>query len=283
MDHSSREMLFWADPSVRAWCGDDPSAAYEKIVALRPAGNYHEKQGRSTGLYYLDGPQGPEPIYLKKYFRLSWTMRWLGPLERFPGLSELHLIRKAAELGIRVPQPVFAGAERQHACRTFLAVRELTGFEPLHQYVPRRFAGQQSSDNSLEHKRALSRRIADMARRLHASNWYHRDFYLCHLFIRATGPEPDAFELALIDFGRLVCSRRRRWQIKDLAELLFSADLPGITRADRLRFLKHYLGQQRLDETGRHLARRLERKASVYRRHNAHLQSRDRRSRAVAG
>jgi hypothetical protein len=73
----------------------------------------------------------------------------------------------------------------------------------------------------------------------------------------------------MIDFGRLKHSRRRRWQLKDLAGLLFSADVPGITRTDRLRFLKHYLQQPRLDRASRQFARRLARKADSYRRHNA--------------
>jgi heptose I phosphotransferase len=265
---SSRRMLFWTDPAMNGWCGPDACAVYEKIVELRPAGNYHEKQGRSTGLYYLDGPQGPEPIYLKKYHRLPWPMRWLAALRQFPGPHELHLLHTAAALGIQVPQPVFAGADRRHVCRSFLAVRELSGFEPLHEYIPRRFS-QLAKPGDAAHKQALSRRIADIARRLHAARWYHRDFYLCHLFIRVTGSQPDAFELAMIDFGRLLHSRRARWRIKDLAELLFSADVPGITRTDRLRFLKHYLGQPRLDAAGRRLARRLEHKAAGYRRHNA--------------
>lgn len=265
---SSRRMLFWADAEGRDWCGPDAHAAYEKIAGLRPAGNYHEKQGRSTGLYYLDGAGGSEPIYLKKYLRLPWSLRWLAPLAKFPGPHELRLLRTAAALGIHVPQPVFAGADRQHACRSFLAVRELSGFEPLHEYIPRRFS-QIPAAGDVAHRQALSRRIADIARRLHAARWYHRDFYLCHLFIRVTGSAPDAFELAMIDFGRLLHSHRARWQIKDLAELLFSADVSGITRTDRLRFLKHYLGQPRLDAASRRLARRLERKAASYRRHNA--------------
>ncbi|HEY5312544.1 MAG TPA: lipopolysaccharide kinase InaA family protein [Pirellulales bacterium] len=265
---SSRRTLFWAEPALSGWCGPDTRAVYERIVDLRPAGNYHEKQGRSTGLYYLDGPQGPQPIYLKKYYRLPWPKRWLAPLGQFPGPHELHLLRTAAALGIQVPEPVFAGADRRHACRSFLAVRELSGFAPLHEYIPRRFSQPPAAGDGA-HKLALSRRIADIARRLHAAHWHHRDFYLCHLFIRVTGSDPDAFELAMIDFGRLLHSRRARWRIKDLAELLFSADVPGITRTDRLRFLKHYLAQSRLDATSRRLARRLERKAQGYRRHNA--------------
>ncbi len=70
---------------------------------------------------------------------------------------------------------------------------------------------------------------------------HHCDFYLCHFLIRDDPQAPDGFELALIDFLRLKHSTRPRWRIKDLAQLLFSTDMPGITRTDRLRFWKHYL------------------------------------------
>ena len=89
--------------SGRRWTGASrrrDRLAYEKIVALRPSGNYHEKQGRSTGLYYLDGPHGPEPIYLKKYFRLPWRTALAGPAaSRFPGPRELDLLRNGGGTG----------------------------------------------------------------------------------------------------------------------------------------------------------------------------------------
>ena len=80
-----------------------------------------------------------------------------------------------------------------------------------------------------------------------------------------------AFDLVLIDLMRLKQSRLARWRIKDLAQLLFSSDLPGITRTDRLRFFKKYLGIRRLDGDARWLLRRIQWKASLYHRHNAIL------------
>jgi heptose I phosphotransferase len=70
---------------------------------------------------------------------------------------------------------------------------------------------------------------------------------------------------------RLKQSWLARWRIKDLAQLLFSSDLPGITRTDRLRFFKKYLGIRRLDADARWLLRRIQWKASLYHRHNATL------------
>ena len=68
--------------------------------------------------------------------------------------------------------------------------------------------------------------------------------------------------------GRLLHSRLPRWQVKDLAALLFSTYIPGVTRTDRLRFFKQYLGLKKLDAEAKRYAYRIQRKAERYRRHN---------------
>ena len=63
-------------------------------------------------------------------------------------------------------------------------------------------------------------------------------------------------------------SRLGRWRVKDLAGLLFSTELKGVTTRDRLRFFKQYLGVKKLDDGNRALLRRIVAKAERYRRHN---------------
>jgi lipopolysaccharide kinase (Kdo/WaaP) family protein len=258
--------MLWTNPSVPLTLPVEAARAYDLLAGLKPLDHYVEKQGRSTGRYRLAGARGDATVFLKKYLRLPWWLRWFAPLASFPGLLEWTHLSRVERLGIVVPEVIVAGAARGHACGSFLAVRELTGFVPLHEFIPAHFG---LGKTALIRKRDLCRRLADVARRLHEARLYHRDFYLCHFFVRPAAEAADGFELALIDFLRLKPSHRVRWRIKDLAQLSFSADLPGITRADRLRFLKHYLGINRLDNATRRLIRRVERKADRYRRHNA--------------
>ena len=78
--------------------------------------------------------------------------------------------------------------------------------------------------------------MAEIARRFHAAGYNHRDFYTCHFLVKE--PAPGQFDVRLIDLQRVQRRRwfRRRWIVKDLAQLAYSAprDRIGSERDDRL-------------------------------------------------
>ncbi|MFO0945036.1 MAG: lipopolysaccharide kinase InaA family protein [Planctomycetota bacterium] len=299
-------MILWKHPMF----ADDPrsdSELYDAIASLASSDDFHAKQGRSTGRCSLPTPRGPRNVYVKRYYTLPWWQRRFFSLDQFPGPLEQRNLDLAKSLGILVPEPILAGADRSRPCKSFLVIGELEGFVPLHLYLPRRFARETGSIDELASwngfKRRLSEKMVDICRRLHGASLYHRDLYLCHFFIRETSdsrtrdivenelsapriateirPADDvsrsigrrsdvpSFDLALIDFGRLLQSSRQRWLVKDLAQLLFSADLPGITRDDQIRFLELYLETQSSAQGYQRLAHRIQSKAARYHRHNA--------------
>ena len=103
------------------------------------------------------------------------------------------------------------------------------------------------------------KRIGELARtvvRMHRFGFFHRDLYLCHVMV-------DEERITLIDLQRLeegpLFPGHRR--IKDLAALLFSTLESPVTRTERLRFFRRYLGGGKLGPTGRRLLHRVERKA----------------------
>lgn len=89
-------------------------------------------------------------------------------------------------------------------------------------------------------KRQLIRRVAEIARKMHAAGMNHRDFYLCHFLLEAKN-ERD-FDLHLIDLHRVQIRKKLplRWRIKDLSGLYFSAMDIGLTRQDKCYFLTQY-------------------------------------------
>src|SRR5207302_1407377 len=87
---------------------------------------------------------------------------------------------------------------------------------------------------------------------LHRRRWFHNDLYLCHFFIDAQDtrrcPADWHGRVAMIDLHRL---SRRPWLVtlsraKDLGQLLFSSDLPGLSARDRLRFWQQYADEEKL-------------------------------------
>ena len=90
---------------------------------------------------------------------------------------------------------------------------------------------------------AVIRALADSSSAMHRAGVNHRDCYLCHYLLpRSTPRDAATVTLRVIDLHRAQIRRRvpRRYHIKDLAGLMFSAFDSGLTRRDALRFLRRY-------------------------------------------
>jgi heptose I phosphotransferase len=116
---------------------------------------------------------------------------------------------------------------------------------PLHEAVPLA-ASRLEPAKFAAWKRGLTRELARLARELHRRNVFHKDLYFCHFYIREafTRIEPEGWtnRVVMIDLHRLARHpiTRTWWQAKDLAQLLYSSDVPGVTARDRVRFWKLY-------------------------------------------
>jgi len=81
---------------------------------------------------------------------------------------------------------------------------------------------------------------------MHRGGVNHRDCYICHFLLHTDTPVTfDHFKLSVIDLHRAQTRDKisHRWRDKDLAALYFSALDIGLTRRDKLRFLKGYFQQ----------------------------------------
>lgn len=259
--------MFWINPAYRSLLTAASLDSYDAIAAWKPTDNFIAKQGRSTGRYRVDVGGRSLHLYVKKHMRLPWWQRAFGPTAAFPGPAEHANIERIAALGIRVPETIFAGADGSVPCGSLFATRALDGYLPLHLYITGPLTTLRP-ELRRKRKAALVCRLVDVARKLHDARLHHRDFYLCHFYLQDDVDCDDGFDLVLIDLGRLHESRLARWKIKDLAAMLYSTEIAGVTRTDRMRFFKQYVGLQKLDAAAKRLARRIEAKAKHYRRHN---------------
>ncbi len=87
----------------------------------------------------------------------------------------------------------------------------------------------------------LARIVVD----LHRRSRFHKDLYLCHFYVaeQDTIRLPDwSGRVRVIDFHRLGRHRWTApwWRAKDLGQLLYSTDVPGVSDRDRLRFWRLY-------------------------------------------
>ncbi|MGY2167948.1 lipopolysaccharide core heptose(I) kinase RfaP [Pseudomonas gingeri] len=95
-------------------------------------------------------------------------------------------------------------------------------------------------------KRALIAEVARMTGGMHRAGLNHRDCYIAHFLLHTDKPvTADDLKLSVIDLHRAQVrpSIPRRWRNKDLAGLYFSVLDIGLTRRDKLRFLRGYFRQ----------------------------------------
>jgi heptose I phosphotransferase len=250
----------------------------DRIMGLPVTDRFHAKQGRSIGRLSLQAQGRQLVVYLKRHYRLPWWQGLLATLRPekgwSPALQEWKHLEWARHQGLPVPTAVAAGEYigPWGRLQSFLAVEELTGMLPLHEAVPAAAAHLDAS-TFRRWKRGLIEEMARVTCRLHDRRWFHKDLYLCHFYIAEddTRRIPDwSDRVRLIDFHRLGHHPRtwRLWQAKDLAQLLFSSEIAGVSALDRLYFWRSYRGDRIGEWWSRWLARWVRLKAWSYRRHN---------------
>jgi heptose I phosphotransferase len=251
----------------------------DRIMVSGVTDCFHAKQDRSTGRWVLQREDHRLAVFLKRHYRLPW---WQGLLAAWwpdagwsPAMQERRHLEWARTQGIPVPQAVAAGEYigPWGRLQSFLAVEELAEMLPLHQAVP--LAAARLDPRSFRRwKRGLIVELARLTRALHDRRHFHKDLYLCHFYIPAKLTEEiPAWQgrVHLIDLHRLGHHPRawRFWQVKDLAELLYSSELAEIDDRDRFRFWRAYFGRECHRRTTELLRRCVLFKWQRYRHHNS--------------
>lgn len=199
--------------------------------------------------------------YLKRYRRPPFReqLRRIAEtgFKRSSARREERFTRILSGLGIPTMTAIAYGQEMSAGIekRSFLVTDEVPGtsIEKL------------NVDNSARlppvEKFEVIRQLALIVSRMHISELFHRDLYLSHVFLSRNAV--GELVLHLIDLGRMISNPIRgwRWLIKDLAALDYSSPANVVTRADRVRFMYHYLtasrDRRRLDARGRQRLRKI--------------------------
>jgi hypothetical protein len=223
-----------------------------RIMDVEIRDRFHAKQGRTIARWTLiDSGGSQKVVYLKRHYCLP---RWHGWMALFfphwawsPGRREYENLGWARSQGLPVPRTPAVGEflGPWGRLQSFLAVEELSGMVGLHEAIPAASAAL-PPQRFAAWKQGLIAELARLSRELHRRRMFHKDLYLCHFYISEADTQqvPDRWQgrVMMIDFHRLA---RHRWLwpwwlAKDLAQLAYSSDLPGITARDRLRFWRVY-------------------------------------------
>ena len=222
---AGRDLLQWAETLANA-------AAPEAI--------YRHKEGRRT----LRFEHGGRSFFLKFHTGVGWPEIFKNLLQlRLPIVSarnEYQAIRALEAIAVDT-MAVAAFAERganPARRRSMLVTDDLVGTISLEDFC----AGWASSPPPAALRMRLVRTLATIARRMPGAGINHRDFYLCHFHLDLSTVDSPRPRCHVIDLHRAQqrAAVPRRWRVKDLAGLYFSAMDCGLTRRDLLRFLRHY-------------------------------------------
>ncbi len=155
--------------------------------------------------------------------------------------NEWRAIHRLQELGVETMRPVAFGQEGWNPAglRSVLVTEELKDCISLEKYCE----GWRDNPPAPQTKRALIRRLARISRTLHENGVNHRDFYICHFLLpKSWDGSEQGLHLYVIDLHRVQRRQHtpRRWVVKDIGSLWFSAMELGLTRRDLLRFMVEY-------------------------------------------
>ncbi|MEP0201145.1 MAG: lipopolysaccharide core heptose(I) kinase RfaP [Halioglobus sp.] len=204
---------------------------------------YRDKEGRKTLRFRAIN----RSFFLKLHSGIGWREVFKNLLQlRLPvtgAQNEYHAIRKLESLGVdtlSVAAYAQVGLNPAHK-QSLLVTDDLVGTISLEDFC----ANWSRIAPSSVVRRRIIHTLASMSRAMHDAGINHRDYYLCHFHLDLASLEQAQLRCHLIDLHRAQMRKvvPKRWRIKDLAGLYFSAMDCGICERDLLRFVAAYSGQ----------------------------------------
>ena len=207
---------------------------------------------------YKVGDASPLPaLFIKRFNYPTWAMRLHFAGRCFFGRSrakrEFRCLRLMHRLGIQSSRAVSWGERRAFGflAQSYLIVEGVPASDSLKDFALR-YVHKAASPRGRVLKRAMMDQLADQLRLMHGKNFCHGDLTWQNILIRPT-PRED-FEFFLINAlrGKRVWAwwKRPRLRGRDLAGVdAISGEF--LSRADKIRFIKHYLQVDRLSPQDR--------------------------------
>lgn len=233
-------MLYLREDFKRAWEGQDPFDAADRLDGEV----FRSVKSRRTLRFSLNG----KSYFAKIHHGVGWWEIIKNLLQlKNPILgagNEWAALGKLGELGVDTMVPCAYGQRGRNPARrdSFIITEDLVDTASLEDFC----RGWPSKPPAFALKKALIEKLAWVSRQMHAHGMNHRDYYICHFLLDVSSGwenvEPGGLKVSLIDLHRAQIRNKtpRRWIVKDVAGLYFSAMDIGLTQRDLYRFVKTY-------------------------------------------
>jgi hypothetical protein len=208
-------------------------------------------------------------LFLKRYDRppaFVQLKNWLAHHSRRScGFVESVSASQLTAAGVCTPKTIAYGEQwgALFEKRSFIITEKIPEAEALERKLPDCFDGRATTEN-LKRRRYFIAQLAGFIKKFHETNYRHRDLYFSHIFLS------DNDKFYLIDLARAFkpLILRRRFQLKDIAQVYYSAPGRYFSNTDRLRFFLGYTGQRKLTSNDKIFIRKVINKVKRMEGHN---------------
>jgi hypothetical protein len=265
---------FFIDPDYKTAFASLGLTSTDEVFSFNAAKNLTKNnlaRFRSRLQFEIKSPVSGQPttVFLKRYDLppiLVQLKNWLSARSRKScSFFEFASADELAAVGINTPNTIAYGEQwgTLFERRSFIITEKIPDAKSLERELPDCFNGPPTTEN-LKVRRNFIARLAGFIKKFHETNYRHRDLYFSHIFCSDEG------EFYLIDLARAFrpIVLRRRFQIKDIAQIHYSAPAKYFSNTDRLRFYLGYTGRDRLTSEDKNFIRKVINKARRMARHD---------------
>lgn len=212
---------------------------------------------RTTDTLFIAGVHSQPGWYLKRHLFPTWRKRLRGTFRgtffgRNRADAEFQLLNSMRALGLPAVRPVACGVRRvaHFVAACFLLTEEVPDAQNLTTFA----------QDVQEHRRTLTRsarhllleRLANQLADMHAKGFFHGNLFWRNVLVRfAPDDQPEFFflDVQAAPWRARLGQHPQPW-LTELAQTGVSS-LSFTTRADRVRFVQHYLRRTQLTPTDR--------------------------------
>lgn len=265
---------FFIDPDYKSALENLGLNSIDEVFSLKSARNLTKKNlaaFRSRLQLEVNQPTSARPVtlFIKRYDGPPiWIQlkNWLTiHSHKSCSFHEFETAQILKLSGIKTPKTIAYGQQwgTIFEKRSLIITEKIPDADALERKLPDYFQGRVTTENS-KSRRDFIAKLAGFIKKCHETKYRHRDLYLSHIFYNDDG------DFYLIDLARafkpIIFSRR--FQIKDIAQIYYSAPGKYFSRTDRMRFFLNYTGQSKLTGADKKFIRKVINKAKRMAKHD---------------